>query len=363
MAVLDRHFIDILTNNKKASRKVGWIYKSTGDIKKGERVLNCCAEPQITEEGKFWRTFFCGDKFCPICQWKKSRFVFHHLCEVMREEERSGHKFISFNLTVKNVPAEELKDTINRMNYALKKMCVDKTAFIGQRIKGFIRSTEITYQSKDKTFHPHFHIVASVDKEYFKRDSNQYITTEVLAEYWRKAYDPNSEHAIAYMEGVTKSKKYGNRSIEDACAEITKYIFKVQEHISRIDGPVRLKNGRVLEQLSEEEVINSFNTIKQAMFGRPSYRFFGTFRKVEKKIKEEEALERLGTDFHFIQLGRVLSPSEAVSQKKKLHRFTYDSKYRYLDSIFVDLVSHRIYNGYDPFAHYYFNTKQNEETG
>lgn len=355
--------IPILTSNKRASRKVGWIYQSIGDIKKGERVLNCCAQPQVTEEGKFWRTFFCGDKFCPICQWKKSRFVFHHLLEVLKREQAKGHKFISFNLTVQNVPGEDLKDTLNNMNYALKKL-LKKDYTIGKRINGFIRSTEITYNSDSKTYHPHFHLIASVDEDYFSRESGKFITTEELAEHWRKAYDPTQEYAIAYMNGVTKSNKYGDRGLEDACAEITKYIFKVQEHISRIDGDVKLRDGRILPQLSEAEVVSSFKVIKEAMHGRPSYRFFGTFRQVEALVKEEEKLERLTEDFHFIQLGVFLSPTEKASQKKKLHRFTYDfSKYVYKDSIFVDLITHRIFVGHDPFASYYFNSKSDQETG
>lgn len=121
------------------------------------------------------------------------------------------------------------------------------------------------------------------------------------------------------MTGVTSSKKYGERTVEQACKEVTKYIFKVQEHVSRIDGPVTIqREGKkvVLPQLSADEVVNSFKVIKEAMHGRPSYRFFGTFRKVEKKIKEEEALERLGTDFHFIQLGKILSPPRLFHERK-----------------------------------------------
>src|SRR5690625_5336380 len=87
-------------------------------------------------------------------------------------------------------------------------------------VKGYVRKLEITYNEKRDDYHPHFHVLLAVDKNYFN-NSWSYIKRDRWLKLWqqvtknslitqvedRKSTRLNSSHvAISYAVFCWKKK-------------------------------------------------------------------------------------------------------------------------------------------------------------
>ena len=132
---------------------------------------------------------FCNDRMCPVCSWRKARKTAVVLLELMEYARvKMNKEFIFLTLTAPNVHAEELSSEIDSYNQSFKRLSENK-AF--KKISlGYIRKLEITYNSKENTYHPHFHIIIAVNKSYFKK--SDYLSRADWLAMWQKAKrDPN----------------------------------------------------------------------------------------------------------------------------------------------------------------------------
>src|SRR5699024_11841903 len=74
-------------------------------------------------------------------------------------------EFIFLTLTAPNVPADELNDEIKHYNQSFQRLMQRKE--VKQIVKGYARKLEITYNEEHDDYHPHFHVLIAVDKNYF----------------------------------------------------------------------------------------------------------------------------------------------------------------------------------------------------
>ena len=87
------------------------------------------------------------------------------------------------NLTVKNPPVTELRDTLKHMNDSWKRLIETKRFKSG--VAGFLRTTEVTRGNDGKMMaHPHFHALLLVKPSYF---TINYIKQGDWVEMWAKA--------------------------------------------------------------------------------------------------------------------------------------------------------------------------------
>lgn len=127
---------------------------------------------------------FCNDRMCPICSWRlarKTAVILLQLLEYARV--KLDKEFIFLTLTAKNVQAEDLGQEITDYNRSFERLAQTK-AFKKINL-GYIRKLEITYNEKENTYHPHFHIIIAVNKSYFKK--SDYISKKEWLEMWKKA--------------------------------------------------------------------------------------------------------------------------------------------------------------------------------
>src|SRR5699024_2849851 len=68
-------------------------------------------------------------------------------------------------LTAPNVPADELNDEIKHYKQSFQRLIQRKE--VKQIVKGYARKLEITYNEERDDYHPHFHVLIAVDKNYF----------------------------------------------------------------------------------------------------------------------------------------------------------------------------------------------------
>jgi len=126
------------------------------------------------------------------------------------------YQFLFLTLTCRNVSADELNTQIDTMYSAFKALCL-RTKFKAA-VRGWCRGFEVTYNWASGMFHPHFHVVLAVDKDYFE---NVYIEQSEWASMWQSclqvAYKP-----VVDIRLLKASKKGKGKEV----AEIAKYCVK-----------------------------------------------------------------------------------------------------------------------------------------
>ena len=161
---------------------------------------------------------FCGNRFCPLCAWRKARRNAFNISTIMKWiSEVHQKEFIFLTLTTPNVEPEQLDEEIAKINKALDRMM--KRAEVQAMMDGCIRKLEVTYDKQKiitkemfrdrkqyyqkrglkvgddnpnyNTYHPHFHIVIAVNKTYFT-DKKYYITQQRWLKLWQEATGDNS---------------------------------------------------------------------------------------------------------------------------------------------------------------------------
>lgn len=153
------------------------------------RIEECCVNVQsvLTEDnetGKIIKAHRCMNRFCPICAATSSRkkaFMLKTILEAMRENE--DYKFLFLTLTVPNVDASNLKIELDEQYKALKRFIQLKE--FKKISRGYVRKTEITYNSERNDFHPHIHLLIAVENDYFTREN--YVKRERWLEIWQNS--------------------------------------------------------------------------------------------------------------------------------------------------------------------------------
>jgi len=126
-------------------------------------------------------------------------------------------RFVFLTLTLKNVPAGELRATLRDMNKAWERLSQLKSFRI---ILGWVRTTEVT-RGKDGSTHPHFHALLMVPSSYFTK---HYLRKAEWAEMWRKAL--RVEYSLVVDIRAVKHSAVQKDGIMSAVRETLKYSVK-----------------------------------------------------------------------------------------------------------------------------------------
>lgn len=187
----------------------------------------------------------CGNRFCPVCTWgkaKKDAIKLSIILEAIRERE--DKEFLFLTLTAPNCKGEELSSEIDRFNKAVDRLF--KRRNVKNIAKGYARKLEVTtdqekyvteelYKLKKSyydrrslnvgdpnptydTYHPHLHILVTVNKSYFGGNKN-FISQAEWLDMWRESMEDDS---ITQVD----AKKVSVTSKSNAVLEIAKYSAK-----------------------------------------------------------------------------------------------------------------------------------------
>lgn len=199
--------------------------------------------------------YFCQKRLCALCAFRRSVKKFLNTSEIIAQPEYKNMQWIFITLTIRNCKGEDLKLTIERLLSAFAKMTDNKTTAFRKSFKGWFRSLEVTYNEQRKDYHPHLHVLACVEKDYFR--TKKYFSKDRLIQHWKKFlnkadYEVVDEIEIDVMRGghrnqhikmrtkkktsrkffepidygpsVKIKKVYGNRA--DQISEVAKYTVK-----------------------------------------------------------------------------------------------------------------------------------------
>jgi len=216
--------------HKKQQNEVINLYSSFS-LKKVEQLENCATFLEFglytNEEEykkKLERSNFCKDRFCPMCNWRRSRKLGIQNYKVLKQIEQDKKvRYIFTTFTIKNCKVEDLKETIQHMNKSFKRMV--QTKRFKNSVIGFIKTLEVPFQKNDSSMvHPHFHCLFVVPTSYFKSTSNLYIKQTEWKEMWKKSLRIDYEPSVDVR--IIKSNKKSNDPIAGVVAETIKYPLK-----------------------------------------------------------------------------------------------------------------------------------------
>lgn len=221
----------------------------------------------------------CRIRLCPLCTWRRSIKIQTHtrkILESMQAEKK--YEYILVTLTVPNVTADKLSDTITDMMKAWN--IFDKYKAFGKAVKGWYRGLEVTHNlAKYKfkyvkrngkkqrvtlvddegkpipnpsydTYHPHFHCIFAVDSHYFK--GRDYIKHDEWLAMWQKAMKNQTITQVDVRKVKPKNTNnagsdFGNMIISAVC-EVAKYTVKSEDYVLPWDWDMSCKSVEVLDK-------------------------------------------------------------------------------------------------------------------
>lgn len=228
---------------KKLANEMLAIAYNEIDIKKAERLKDCATEltysyDPITGRKKLKSANFCRVRLCPMCQWRRALKTYIHMVKIYNAVEADRPRgYLFLTLTMRNVPLNQLNDSLDKLSIALKKLM--GYAKVKQSIKGWYRGVEITHNKMTDTFHPHVHLLLCTNKRYFK--SNEYIKQSEWVELWKKALQ------VDYTPIVDIRRVKGD--IGKAVAECAKYTVKESTLIHPDDWDLTIDTVRALDKI------------------------------------------------------------------------------------------------------------------
>lgn len=274
-------------------------YSRLGLEKKVERVSECGSflefahevyETSVSEKGKLYNANFCRDRLCPMCSWRRSYKIFGQLSQIM-SYIGSDYKFIFLTLTVPNCEPSELSKTIDGLMYSWHKLVSYKR--FKTAVKGSFRVLEITRNKETGFYHPHFHIVLAVSKNY--ATSRDYIKRDEWLQMWRKACKDDSITQVD-VRLIKPKHTIGAESVVldfgHAVAEVSKYSCKSHDYIIPQDPEL---TDKIVSELSA------------ALDHRRLTAYGGCFKEAYEALNLDDA-----EDGDLIHINEKLNPSIAL---------------------------------------------------
>lgn len=245
---------------------------------KATRCFNCGTQLQFTSsladlhidaDYKLSEANFCRERLCPMCAKRRSLKIFGQVSQVVECIDTEKYDFLFLTLTVPNVSAKGLADKISQMQKAFNKL-IHYVRF-RRAVVGYFRSLEVTYnhckRSKSfDTFHPHYHIILVVRKDYFT--SAEYIKRNEFLYMWQRAMNDYSITQVDVRK-VRSEQSRGVVSISKAVAEVAKYTVKSSDYI--------FKNNAVLT----DKIVS---VLSDALKGRRLVSFGGIFADIRDQL-------------------------------------------------------------------------------
>lgn len=234
--------------------------------------LEHCADTLLFAENaegkkKLKSANFCRLRLCPMCQWRRSLKMFGQVQTITDKilERDKSTRFLFATFTVKNVDAENLETCINILNNKFLYLVSRNKTFapakkLKQNLLGYLKAVEVTYNTKDKTYHPHLHVIFAVKSTFFKNKQN-YMTKKEWIELWQKALGVDYKPQTDIRAIKTNTGK--------AIAEVAKYPVKTAPILS----------------LPDDEVVEVLKTLTLSLNKKRFVSYGGIFKIVKQELK------------------------------------------------------------------------------
>ena len=295
--------------NKQTSQLLSQLSSYLGEEKRSERVGNCASYLLFLEcvqdtghPKKLKSANFCKDRLCSSCQWRRSLKEFAVALKIAHTalDENPTLRFLFLTLTVPNVSIENLPDRLSLITESWHRL--KKRTEVKLVVKGFHRAIEITYNAKEKTYHPHVHAVIAVPSCYFK--TNMYIKRDRWLEMWQESTRMPQITQVD-IRAIKHSSKEDPRLIK-AFAEACKYsvkewslspdqLAKIQSGDLKVDFGIE---GHIWIREDLESSAEAVAELRAVLYHRRLVQFGGIFRDIKRELKLESGEESDGDLVH-----------------------------------------------------------------
>lgn len=237
--------------------------------------LEHCADTLLFAENvegkkKLKSANFCRLRLCPMCQWRRSLKMFGQVQTITDKilERDKSTRFLFATFTVKNVDAENLETCINILNNKFLYLVSKNKTFapakkLKQNLLGYLKAVEVTYNTKDKTYHPHLHVIFAVKSTFFKNKQN-YMTKKEWIELWQKALNVDYKPQTDIRAIKTNTGK--------AVAEVAKYPVKTAPILS----------------LNDDEAVEVLKTLTLSLNKKRFVSYGGIFKTIKQELKLQD---------------------------------------------------------------------------
>ena len=248
---------------KVLSLKLADIFENLG-YKKSlvERVQTCGDVLRFLrrEDGslKLYQAYFCKNKFCPMCNWRRSMKYSYQTSRIVDEaiKQEAKGRFLFLTLTLKNVAGDDLNKTLTLLTQSFDRLF--RRAKVKKNLIGYLRSVEVTHNEDDNSYHPHIHVLMMVRSSFFQ-SKKDYITQKEWVCMWSQSLK------VDYVPVVDiRAVKEKGKGMRGAILETAKYPTK----------PIKLdvENKQVVDDL-----YNGLYRKRQLGFG-------GLFKTIKKQL-------------------------------------------------------------------------------
>lgn len=264
--------------HKRENLRLVEIYKMTKEKKlnliSDSRLfdLEHCADTLLfmqNAEGKkkLKSANFCRLRLCPMCQWRRSLKMFGQVKKITDKilESDKSIRFIFGTFTIRNCDAKDLEACIDNLNKKFRYLVASSLTFapakkLKQNLLGYLKAVEVTYNTKDKTYHPHLHVIFAVRNTFFS-SSKYYMSKKEWINLWQQAlgvdYKPQTD-IRAIKSGTAK-----------AVAEVAKYPVKTAPILS----------------LPDDEAVEVLKTLTLSLNKKRFVSYGGIFKTVKQELK------------------------------------------------------------------------------
>jgi plasmid rolling circle replication initiator protein Rep len=291
--------------HKKSNLRVIDVLRILRDYDKAHKIAGCANGLEFAAcpdgHGKWLKkAYFCKDRVCFMCIWRKSLFVFAQFLLVAHELLELYPKtiFLFQTLTLRNCPVNALSDTLTHLNKSFTRYASYKR--IKSAFKGVFRTLETTYNPETDTFHPHIHSIVAVNKGYFRGSS--YISFLDLQQLWKKAlqvdYDPDCDirrikprkkNVSTVVEEIRLMDK---ALMEDALvsggAEVAKYSTKVGDIVDpkiKPDDSLEMVRAKITLRENPQKQAEVLAHLMKGLSGRRLIGYTGIFKEAYQALK------------------------------------------------------------------------------
>ncbi len=273
-------------------------YVTKLNYKKSARVVECGEVLRFASSGSELRLFqawFCHSRLCPMCNWRRARKQSYQLSLIINEalEQNPSGIFLFLTLTEKNATASTLKTELQNMNASFYRLFqYQKTS---KNLLGYVRSTEITFNEKNQTYHQHAHVLLFMKSTYF-RDSQNYIKQAEWSKFWKRARKLNYE-PIVNVKRVRPNVRRGDTSLASSAREVAKYQVKSTDYLTGSES----RDLKVVGTLE-----NALNHTRQLSFG-------GVLKDIRQQLKLDD-LDNDDSPQNLIKLGINPATGQKVTE-------------------------------------------------
>lgn len=210
----------------------------------------------------------CKNRMCCICNWRNARKKYSITYQAMTEIEKEyQYRYLFLTLTVKNTDAENLKKTVDDMMEGINRM--QSTKKWKNTVRGYVRNMEITYNPQTSEYHPHYHYILAVDKDYFGNE-NIYLSTYDWRTLWERSLRLDYV-SIVHIETIQEGD-----NLAHAVAEVSKYAVK-------------------MAKLVDQDQPQAVRVLMRTLHRRRLLAYGGIYKGITKRLKQVEKSENCYT--------------------------------------------------------------------